>query len=346
MPAPGGALPTTLITGFLGSGKTTLLNGLLSHAGMADTAVIINEFGEIGLDHLLIESAFEDAVLLKSGCICCTVRGDLVDTMTALVARRDRGEIPAFSRVAIETTGLADPAPILHTIMGDASLTPLYRLDRVVTTVDAVNALSQLDSHYEAAKQAALADRLVLTKTDLVDEAAREAVLARLKALNPLAPVAIVVNGQVHPDTLFADDPVGEGARADRMAAASAFGHDHDHGHEDADHLAHHHGISTVSLTREEPVQWPRLRAWLVSLASLKGPDLLRVKGIVNVAGRAGPVVIHGVQHVFHPPVELKSWPDQDRRTRIVFITRNIKAADLARSFTAAMTEGAAVPFP
>src|ERR1700722_10626697 len=177
------ALPTTLITGFLGSGKTTLLNGLLSHPGMADTAVIINEFGEIGLDHLLIESSFEDAVLLKSGCICCTVRGDLVDTMTALVARRDRGEIPPFSRVAIETTGLADTEPILHTIMGEPSLTPLYRLDRVVTTVDAVNALDQLDSHYEAAKQAALADRLVLTKTDLATPDGLAAVRARLSAL-------------------------------------------------------------------------------------------------------------------------------------------------------------------
>src|ERR1700693_3183637 len=173
MASPPAALSTTLITGFLGSGKTTLLNGLLSHPDMADTAVIINEFGEIGLDHLLIESAFEDAVLLKSGCICCTVRGDLVDTLTSLAARRRSGEIPPFSRGAIETTGLADPAPILPPIMAEPSLTPLYRLDRVVTTVDAVNALSQLDTHYEAAKQAALADRLVLTKTDLVGDSVR-----------------------------------------------------------------------------------------------------------------------------------------------------------------------------
>ncbi len=163
-----GQLPATLITGFLGSGKTTLLNGLLAHPGMADTAVIINEFGEIGLDHLLIETAFEDAVLLKSGCICCTVRGDLVDTLVGLAARRESGAIPPFGRVAIETTGLADPAPILHTLMGEPMLASLYRLDRVVTTVDAANALAQLDDHFEAAKQAAVADRLVLTKTDLV----------------------------------------------------------------------------------------------------------------------------------------------------------------------------------
>jgi G3E family GTPase len=344
-----GALPTTLITGFLGSGKTTLLNGLLAHPGMADTAVIINEFGEIGLDHLLIESAFEDAVLLKSGCICCTVRGDLVDTMSSLIERRDRGEIPPFSRVAIETTGLADPAPILHTIMAEPKLQPLYRVDRVVTTVDAANALSQLDNHYEAAKQAALADRLILTKTDLVTDAVRAAVLERLNALNPLAPIAIVVQGQVTPGIIFDDDPPGPDLRAGRMAAAAALGHEHRHDNDhggDPDHMAHHHGISTVAVTRDEPVEWPKLRAWLTALASLKGPDLLRVKGIVHVAGRAGPVVIHGVQHVFHPPVELKAWPDADRRTRIVFITRNIKAEALAQSFTAAMTEGARITFP
>ena len=344
------ALPTTLITGFLGSGKTTLLNGLLSHPGMADTAVIINEFGEIGLDHLLIETAFEDAVLLKSGCICCTVRGDLVDTMTSLAALRKSGEIPPFSRVAIETTGLADPAPILHTIMAEPSLTKLYRLDRVVTTVDAVNALSQLDNHYEAAKQAALADRLVLTKTDLVGDNVRVAVLERLRELNPLAPIAIVVQGKIDPDTLFGPAPASEAERQSRLATAATFGdgHDHDHGdhHDEADHLAHHHGISTVSITREAPVPWPKLRAWLVALTSLKGPNLLRIKGIINVEGRAGPVVIHGVQHVFHPPVELAAWPSDDRRSQIVFITRNIKAADLAKSFEAAMTDGAKISFP
>ncbi len=341
-------LPTALITGFLGSGKTTLLNGLLRHPGMADTAVIINEFGEVGLDHFLIETAFEDAVLLKSGCICCTVRGDLVDTMGSLADRRARGEIPPFSRVVIETTGLADPAPILHTIMGESSLKDRFRLDRVIATVDAANALDQLERHYEAAKQAAVADRLVLTKTDLVSDAMREAVLARLHALNPLAPIEIVVNGAIDPDLLFAPDPPDAALRRDRLAASAAHGHahGHEHGHDDADHLARHHGISTVSLVREAPVEWPKLRTWLTALASLKGPNLLRVKGIVNVAGREGPVVIHGVQHVFHPPVELKSWPGDDRTTRLVFITRNIAAEALAQSFTAAMTEGAKISFP
>ena len=335
MPGPASPLPTTLITGFLGSGKTTLLNGLLAHPAMADTAVIVNEFGEVGLDHLLIETAFEDAVLLKSGCICCTVRGDLVDTLASLAARRAGGEIPAFARVAIETTGLADPAPIMHLLMAEPALTPLYRLDRVVVTVDAANALAQLDAHYEAAKQAALADRLVLTKTDLVEASVREAVLRRLAALNREAPVAQVVKGRVEPAALFA--PVDPASRDDRIAAAAALGHAHHHA-EGADHLAAHHGISTVSLVRDAPVPWPALKAWLEAVAALRGPDLLRVKGILNVAGRAGPVVIHGVQHVFHPPVELARWPDDDRRSRITFITRNIRARDLAKSFEAALS--------
>ena len=325
------ALPTSLITGFLGSGKTTLLNGLLAHPGMADTAVIVNEFGEIGLDHLLIETAFEDAVLLKSGCICCTVRGDLIDTLASLAQRRAVGEIPEFARVAIETTGLADPAPILHILMGEKSLTPLYRLDRVITTIDAANALAQLDAHYEAAKQAAVADRLVLTKTDLVDERMRDAILDRLKHLNPTAPVTAVVRGHVEPAALFAAAD-GAGARQERLAHAARLGHEHHEGDDASHHLAHH-GISTVSLVHDGPVPWPVLRDWLTSVASLRGPDLLRIKGIVNVADRTGPVVIHGVQHVFHPPIELPRWPDADRRTRITFITRNISADALAQSF-------------
>jgi G3E family GTPase len=335
MPGTDVPLPTTLITGFLGSGKTTLLNGLLAHPAMADTAVIVNEFGEVGLDHLLIETAFEDAVLLKSGCICCTVRGDLVDTLVSLAARRASGEIPAFARVAIETTGLADPAPIMHLLMAEPALAALYRLDRVVTTVDAANASAQLDAHYEAAKQAAVADQIVLTKTDLVTAGARDAILGRLAALNPQAPVAPVVKGQVTPEVLFA--PADSAARrAARLATAAALGHAHHHA-EREDHLAAHHGISTVSLVRDAPLPWPALKAWLEAVASLRGPDLLRIKGIVNVAGRAGPVVIHGVQHVFHPPVELRHWPDADRRSRIVIITRNIPASALAQSLEAAL---------
>jgi G3E family GTPase len=338
-PAIGPPVPASLITGFLGSGKTTLLNALLTHPGMKDTAVIVNEFGEIGLDHLLIESAFEDAVLLKSGCICCTVRGDLVDTIETLAARRQRGEIPPYNRLVIETTGLADPAPILATLMEDEKLRKLVYLDRVVTTVDAVNALSQLDTHYESAKQAALADRLVLTKTDLVSPAMRTEVEARLHAINPWAPVLIAVQGQIAPEILFSDAHVAESWNT-RLEAASRLGPGHDDGHDHEsgpEHLATAHGITSFTLTHDAPVAWENLSAWLESLASLKGPDLLRMKGLVNVRGRSGPVSINGVQHLFHPPRELKSWPDADRRTRIVFITHDIPREAVARSFAAAL---------
>jgi G3E family GTPase len=338
--AEAAAVPATLVTGFLGSGKTTLLNGLLAHPAMGETAVIVNEFGEVGLDHVLIETAFEDAVLMKSGCICCTIRGDLVDTLGTLMERRRRGEIPPFRRVVIETTGLADPAPILHLLMSDPAVTKDYRLERVVTTVDAVNGAAQLDEHYESAKQAALADCLVLTKTDLADGAAAARLAERLRALNPTAPILPVVEGRADPAALLGEESPGGAEqrerRLDALAAAAARdpGHDHEH---DAAGLSRHHGISSFCLVHEEPVAWPALGAWLGSLASLRGPDLLRVKGIVNVAGREGPVVIHGVQQVFHPPRELRRWPDADRRTRIVFITRNIPEAAL-RAFFAAMT--------
>ena len=336
-------LPTTLLTGFLGSGKTTLLNGLLAHPGMGDTAVIVNEFGEIGLDHLLIETAFEDAVLLRSGCICCTVRGDLADTLLSLRERVGRGEIPPFHRVAIETTGLADPAPILQTLMTDPTLLPHFRLDRVIATIDAVHGLGQLDQHYEAVKQAALADRLVLTKTDLAAPAAAARLAARLAALNPGAPLVAGMRGALDPALLFGSAETGAeeaaAARARRLAAAAGLGHDHTPGESEAEHLSRHHGIASLSLTRAAPVAWPALSAFLAALAGFRGADLLRIKGIVNVAGRAGPVVIQGVQHLFHPPLALKTWPDEDRRSRLVFITRNLPAERLAAALEAALAE-------
>lgn len=331
---------SSLITGFLGSGKTTLLNRLLTHPGMAETAVIVNEFGEVGLDHLLIETTLEDAVLLQSGCICCTIRGDLIDTLATLRDRRSRGEIPPFRRLLIETTGLADPAPILQTLMSEPKVVRHYRLDRVITTVDVVNAGTQLDEHYESAKQTAIADRLVLTKTDLASIETISEVTARLRALNPAAPILTAVHGAIEPEALFeAETPardlaaleawIGEQPIAGRPA--------HDHGHTLDDKAMHqaHHGIETFCITRHEPISWDALKAWLEALASLRGADFLRLKGIVNVAGFAGPVVIHGVQHVFHPPRELSRWPSEDRRTRIVFIARNIPRHTLEASFSA-----------
>ncbi len=332
------AIPATLITGFLGSGKTTLLNRLLAHPGMGETAVIVNEFGEIGLDHLLIETAFEDAVLMKSGCICCTIRGDLVDTLASLHQRRSRGEITRYRRVAIETTGLADPAPILHLLMSEPVLVRHHRLDGVITTVDAVNGDGQLDDHYEAAKQVALADRLVVTKTDIAPPDAVAALAGRLRALNAAAPILPVVAGQVAPEALFAP-AASPGAEIDRWLRTSP-SHDHAHRQGGAEHdhdHDRHHGIATFCLVHDSPVPWPALKAWLEALTSLRGADFLRMKGIVNVAGRDGPVVIHGVQHVFHPPRQLARWPDEDRRTRVVFITRNIGAAAVEASFAHAL---------
>ena len=328
IPPPNEPIGGSLITGFLGSGKTTLLNRLLRHPGMSDTAVIVNEFGEIGLDHLLIESALDSAVLLKSGCLCCTLRGDLVDTLLSLLDRRRRGEVPAFRRVLIETTGLADPAPILHALMADPAVTVHYRMDRVITTVDAVNALGQLAEHYECAKQAALADCLLLTKSDLASPAAIKAVTDALRALNPGAPILCAVQGAIEPHALLG---ASDGRRDFHPSEIEP--HDHAHDHDEA----RHHGIASFSLVHDEPLPWARFARWLESLTSLRGPDLLRVKGILHVQGRSRPVVVHAVQHVLHPARELQDWPDADRRSRIVFITRDIGEAALEKSFRAAI---------
>ena len=319
--------PVALISGFLGSGKTTLLNALLRQPALRNTAVIVNEFGAIGLDHLLIETAFEDTVLLKSGCVCCTVRGDLADTIVSLDARVRRGEIPRFERIAVETTGLADPAPIVATLLEDAQLAKLVRLDRVVVTVDALHAVSQLDANYESAKQTALADVLVLTKTDLAAPAVCAAVEARLRALNPSAPIVVAVSGAVASERLFAALPIPL-----RYAATEIDRHD-----DSPDHLLHHHGIATFALTHDVPVAWPALAVWLEAVAAFKGPALLRLKGLVNVAGRGGPIALDAVQHLVHPPRELPLWPDADRRTRLVFITRGLDRDAVARSFVAAL---------
>lgn len=315
-------IPVSIITGFLGSGKTTLLNHLVQQPGLADTAVIVNEFGEIGLDHLLIEQAFEDTVLLENGCICCSIRGDLVDTLTDLLRKVGAGELPAFSRVVVETTGLADPAPILQTLISDPRLQPHFALDRIVTTIDAVNGPGQLDEFDEAVKQAAVADALLITKADLAERGAVEGLTARLREVNAGAPVAAIDHGRADPEVLFG---AGTGARAFDLPAH----HDHGHRHD------HDSGINSFAIRLDDPLPWAAVKAWLESVASLRGTDLLRVKGILNVAGREGPVVIHGVQHVFHPPVELAAWPDDTRSTRIVFITRNIEPFALENALAA-----------
>ena len=333
-------LPVLVLTGFLGSGKTTLLNHLLRGPALSDAAVIVNEFGEIGIDHLLVEQAFEDAVLLKSGCICCTVRGDLVDTFQTLAERRDKGEIPPFSRVVIETTGLAEPGPVMRTIMGDPAVAERFRLDGVVTTVDAVNGLGQLDRHPESVQQAALADRLVLTKTDLVGDTGP--LISRLKELNPAAPLIRAVQGNVEPSQILdvgLYDPVKREADIQRWLPAEAYD-DHHPPHDHKGHDVNRHGdIRAFCITRDQPVPWPEFRRWLDALASLRGPDLLRLKGVVNVAGEEQPIALHGVQHVFHPPARLPRWPEGDsRQTRLVFIVRGIEKEAVEKSLAAALT--------
>src|SRR6516164_4443357 len=280
---PSVLIPVTLLTGFLGSGKTTVLNHVLKQPEMAATAVIVNEFGEIGLDHLLVERANEDVVLLNSGCLCCTVRGDIVDTLTNLFVDRVKGKVPFFTRVAIETTGLADPAPILHTLMTDPIVAARYMLDGVVTTIDAVNGTGTLDKQREAVKQAAVADRLLLTKIDLAGPAARQAIESRLVALNPSAPVVRVTQGAADPALLFNlgfFDPATKGVDVQRWLRDEAFAerhhHDHQHdGHDDGhpDPNRHDDRIRAFCITRERPTSWGVLSGWLDGLASMRGDD-------------------------------------------------------------------------
>jgi G3E family GTPase len=338
--------PVTLLTGFLGSGKTTVLNHVLKRPEMAATAVIVNEFGEIGIDHLLVEKATDDVVLMQSGCLCCTIRGDIADTLINLFTDRAKGRIPGFERVVIETTGLADPAPILHALMSDPIVAERYMVDGVVTTVDAVNGAGTLDAQEEAVKQAAVADRLLLTKCDLASAEARRTIEARLAALNPGAPVIEVTGGAVDPSLLFnlgLFDPDKKSVEVQRWLGEEAFADTPDgHGHHA--HAAHHRHdvnrhdahISSFCITREQPISWTALSGWLDALASMRGADLLRVKAIVAIEERPGqPVVLHGVQHLFHPPVLLPAWPSDDHRTRIVFITRDLPRAAIEQSLAA-----------
>jgi G3E family GTPase len=324
---PDKPVSVTIITGFLGSGKTTLLRSLLDDPAMDETAVLINEFGEIGLDHLLVRRIDDEILLLASGCICCTVQSDFVASLAGLFARRDGGEVPAFRRVVIETTGLADPAPIIHLLMTDPLLSRRCRVDGVVTTVDALNGGSQLDADFVSVKQAAMADRIALTKSDLADDAA--ALRTRLAALNPAAPILPCRHGDLRPDQLFAG---GATADVDKWLHRDAY-------HDDGGGNGHGHDarISSHCMVVEDPVPWDGFSAWLESLLASRGEEILRTKGILNVAGRDRPTIIQGVQHIFHPPLEIDAWPDDDRRSHIVFISRDISGAAIEASFREAV---------
>ena len=310
--------PVIVVTGFLGSGKTTLLNHMLRHPSLADAAVLVNEFGAVGLDHFLVEAMDENTVLLESGCLCCTIRGDLKDSIIALNSRRARGEIPPYRRLIVETTGLADPAPILFTLNADTVLKHHYRLGSVITTVDGVNGLRQLDRHAESVKQATVADRIVLTKSDIAEADTLARLRARLARINRSAELLVAVNGAVDvPRVLRADvyDARTKGAEVRRWLAEeaekdAAEDGDHAHGHDVSRHDAH---IHSFTLSFDGALDWTAFGIWLTMLLHTHGEKVLRVKGILNVAGADAPVVVNGVQHVVHPPIHL--WPPGRART-------------------------------
>jgi len=367
VPGMAESTPVTVLTGFLGAGKTTLLNHLLRQPELRRTAVLVNEFGEIGLDHLLVERLDDNTVLLNAGCLCCTVRGDLARALRDMLPRARRDEV---SRVVIETTGLADPAPILATFMSDPVAGTAYRLDGVVTVIDAVNGESHLDNQPEAVRQVAVADRLVLSKTDLANPAPLRARLARL---NPGAPIIEARNGVIDPSVILHAglfDParkipdVKSWLDAEAFQAAEQGHHHHDHGrhhvvqghdqhphdpnwhdpsrHDQSRHDPNRHDarIQAYCITLDKPVRWQGFGSWLEMLITTQGEKLLRLKGIVNLEGQDRPVAIHGVQHLLHPPALLSAWPEGDpRTTRLVFITRDLPRAALEeglRAFEAA----------
>jgi G3E family GTPase len=327
-------LPVTLLTGFLGSGKTTLLNAWLKTSDLAGAAVIVNEFGEVGIDHALIASSNDNTIELSTGCLCCTVRGDLVETLRELQVKRATGEVRAFDRVVIETTGLADPAPVIQALM-TFPVARRFRLQQVVTAVDAMNGAGTLDRHPESVKQAAVADDIVLTKIDLAGAAA-DALIVRLNAINPGArlhrssPVRMPSPADVAAASIF--DPAVKAEDVRRWLNAEAYADTHHHRHHDVNR--HDAGIASFCLEFTEPLHWEHVANWLDALVMAHGDDLLRVKGILAIAGRDKPIVVQAVQRLFHPPFELAAWPGDDRTSRIVFITRG-----LARDFVLAVLD-------
>jgi len=311
--ARGPRLPVIAVTGFLGSGKTTLIRTLLGKPEGANTAIVVNEYGEVGIDDALLRASSDVTVLLGNGCLCCNVRTDLQETLRGLFADRARGAVPSFERVVIETSGLADPGPVLQTLATDRGLGREFHLQALISVVDAVNGEGNIERMPEAKKQVALADRLVVTKSDIADAATTGRLIERLGSLNA-APVGIAVDGEIEPSFLLAEPP----------SPKRNF---------DLGRIEHTHGLCSFALIFEEPLSWAGFEQTMAVLTALRGPDLLRVKGLVAIKECRGPVVVHFVQHVAHPPVELEDWTDDDRRSRLVFVTRGLEREAVAQLF-------------
>ena len=327
-------IPVTVITGFLGSGKTTLLSSILKKKEMQKTAVIINEFGEIGLDHALIEHTDENIVELQSGCICCTIQGDLNKTLIDLFDKMMNGKVSSFNRVLIETTGLANPVPIIHTLMSSIELIRIYSLDGVITVVDSVNGEKTLDLHEESLKQLALAEKIILSKTDIIDKDEIKSLIYRIKEINPVSQIVYSKFGNIPLEEIFglgAYDPYKKSADVKKWLAAEKYKDKKNHHHHDVNR--HNENIRAFSMMSENPVNMIAFSFFRDMITAALGANLLRMKGIINIAGEERPAVIHGVQHIFHPVQWLETWPDNDRRTKLVFITQNIKKEQIEDFF-------------
>jgi len=359
-------IPVSILTGFLGAGKSTLLNRILKDPGTSDTAVIINEFGEVGIDNFLVEASGDALLEIANGCLCCTVRGELVDSLASIMDGIQTGRLKPIRRIVIETTGLADPAPVMQSVMGNPVIAQNFELDGVITVVDAVNGVSTLDRHQEAVKQVAVADRLIISKLSMADAAQLAALKSRLAELNPRAPIvdgdsneagtaAILVNGLYDPATKIADvdrwlrDELASDAGENHGHHHHDHGHDHQHGHDHhghGHHDHHHHDVNrhgddirSFSIIHDKPIEPMAIEMFIDLLRSAHGEKLLRMKAIVALSDNPDrPLVLHGVQSVFHPPQRLPKWPDgSDRRTRMVLITQGLEEAfvsDLFAAFT------------
>jgi len=353
-------IPVTLLTGFLGSGKTTVLNHLVRQPELADALVIINEFGEMALDHMLVAYSTENLIMeMSNGCLCCTIRGDLVKTLREITWRFSRNGQRQFRRVVIETTGLADPAPIIHTLMTQPQIATRYRLDGVIATVDAATGMVTMDHHREAIKQTAIADVLLLTKSDLASNQSSNELLNRLKSINRTATIWSAKNGVIEPQKILhlglfnKDTKAPDVARwlkeeafvenASHKYSHESHGishshkheHEHEHEHEHHDVNRHDDHIRAFCYSINDPISEELLQEWLDLLMYFLGSNILRIKGILNVEGNPFPLVVHGVQHIFHPPISLPAWPSEDRRSRMVFITQDVGKEMIEKTFKA-----------